>query len=402
MGANLDQRIVYLLTQYRAGHCTGEELSELRELFEAEAHREVLESLLMAMLQEKGEAHLPAEEAVARVLQHMDDRLYGQPPLSGLKLKSRSSTKRLVSISRRWAAAALLLLCGTTGYLIWQHDDQQADKTTSVSANANIQPATGKATLALPDGRVINLGNSGKVTTSEMLEETRDRVIYRLSNHKESAVPQMHTIATPKGGTYQIQLADGTEVWLNAASSITFPTRFTGETREIEIQGEAFLNVKHNKNQPFLVRTDNQIIEVLGTAFNVSAYADQGAITTALVEGALRVKDGSSFVKLTPGEMAVNTRDTSPKLTKEKADLDRIMAWRKGIFLYNGQSIKDIMAEVGRWYDVAIRFEGNLTEKRFAGEISRFENVADVLDIIALTGSVNFKLEGREIIVKPR
>lgn len=398
----MDQHIVYLLTQYRAGRCTGKELSELRELFETEAHRELLESLLMDMLQENGGDHLPAEAALARVLHHMDDRLYAQPPLNELKLKSRSNGKRLLSMGRRWAAAALLLLCGTTGYLIWQHDGQRMDKTTLVSANENIRPATGKATLALPDGRVINLGNNGKVTTSEMLEETRDRVVYRLSNHTESAMPQIHTIATPKGGTYQIQLADGTEVWLNAASSITFPTRFTGETREIEIQGEAFLNVKPNKQQPFLVRTGNQTIEVLGTAFNVSAYADQRTINTALVEGALRVEDGSSSVKLKPGEMAVNTRDVSPTLTKEKADLDRILAWRKGIFLYNGQSIEDIMAEVGRWYDVAIRFEGDLTEKRFAGEISRFENVNDVLDIIALTGSVNFKLEGREIIVKPR
>lgn len=399
----MDQHIAYLLAQYKAGRCTMEELSELQQLFESETHREVLESALMKILQEKGEAHPSVEQALARVLQHTDRRLYAQSPLNELKSEPLNAQKRVARISKQWVAvAAALLLCGTIGYFIWQYENQPQDTATVAQSSAPIQPASGKATLMLPDGRVINLGSNGKITTLDMVEETKNRVIYHLNDQAKSNIPQLHTIATPRGGTYQVELADGTQVWLNAASSITFPTRFTGETREIEIQGEVFIQVTPHKNRPFLVHTGSQTIEVLGTAFNISAYADQREITTALVEGGLRVIDGGNSVRLTPGEMAINTRGNKPALIKEKADLDRILAWRNGIFRYNGQPIEDIMAEVGRWYDVDVRFEGDVFAKRFAGEISRFQNVTDVLDIIALTGSVNIKLEGREIIVKPR
>jgi len=203
------------------------------------------------------------------------------------------------------------------------------------------------------------------------------------------------------GGEYQVVLADGTKVWLNALSSIRFPTSFKGSERKVEITGEAYFEVAKNARMPFRVIGGSQTVEVLGTHFNINAYPDESAVATTLLEGSVKVAmhDGQAKV-LKPGEQALIFKENNSFRVKE-VDAEDAVAWKNGYFQFNDDDLKTIMNQLSRWYNVEIVYQQANLDQKFGGTISRSKNLSQVLRILELTGNVRFRVEGRRITVMP-
>lgn len=207
-------------------------------------------------------------------------------------------------------------------------------------------------------------------------------------------------MSTPKGRQYKMQLADGTMVWLNSASSIKYPVIFNKEERYVEVSGEVYFEVAKNKKQPFKVNVSNRMnVEVLGTHFNINAYDNEPDINATLLEGSVKVADKNNNVILKPGQQALlNNR---PEIIVRKAvDLDQIMAWKNGLFNFEGLSFEEAMNQLERWYNIQVVYEKNVPDIRFGGKLQRSLSLNDLLDILEKT-CVKFKLEeGRKLLVK--
>jgi transmembrane sensor len=271
-----------------------------------------------------------------------------------------------------------------------------------------IQPGGNKAILTLANGQKISLTDAIKGELAEQsgikITKTADgEIVYTVTNsssNSKAKTSQFNTIETPIGGQYQINLPDGTKVWLNAASSLRYPVTFTARERLVELKGEGYFEVAHNKYKPFRVASAGQVVEVLGTHFNINSYGDEPVIRTTLLEGSVLIRNNSSHATkvIQPGQQA----DISAGYIKvSPADLDQAVAWKNGDFLFDGAHLEDIMRKISRWYNVEISYSGKVTDIEFGGSISRTKNISEVLTILEKTQSVHFKIEGRRILVMP-
>jgi ferric-dicitrate binding protein FerR (iron transport regulator) len=208
---------------------------------------------------------------------------------------------------------------------------------------------------------------------------------------------KQNSVSTPRGGKWRINLPDGTAVWLNAASSITYPASFSGSrTRQVELKGEAYFEVAKDKAHPFIVKTDNQEVQVLGTHFNLNSYADEASTKTTLLEGAIKITAAGQQKLLKPGEQAI----LNGKVLKiSAADLETAVAWKNDEFVFKGESIKEIMRVLARWYNIDAEYSGPVTTEEFQGKIGMQKNITEVLQLLELTEAVHFKIEGRKVIV---
>ncbi|HEY9559191.1 MAG TPA: FecR domain-containing protein [Anseongella sp.] len=318
----------------------------------------------------------------------------------------------LVQPKRKWvgrvaAAAAILLLVGGSSYF-WIHTAWEKKSTiTAVSSFKNdVAPGSNKAILTLANGSTIILDNvhKGQLTSqgnTKVMKIDSGLLAYKgensdvLSKRNGEAKNKIifNTLSTPRGGEYQLILPDGSRVWLNAASSIRFPTVFTGKEREVEITGEAYFEIEKNTNMPFVVKKGNVEVQVLGTHFNVKAYDDEANITVTLLEGSVKViaEDRGLETVIMPGQQARINNVGQIALVKN-ADMDRAIAWKEGRFEFHG-NIQDIMRQIARWYNVEVEYRGDMTQKDYGGAISRYENISKVLKMLELTGSIHFEIE---------
>jgi transmembrane sensor len=268
-----------------------------------------------------------------------------------------------------------------------------------------ILPGGNKAVLTLADGKQITLDEAGNGKLAEQsgitVTKTKNgQLVYTASPSAVTAKgPAMNMIATPKGGQYQVNLPDGTKVWLNAASSLRYPTAFTAGVRQVSLTGEAYFEVaKVRPEMPFKVLTTTQTVEVLGTHFNVNSYTDEPAIKTTLLEGAVKVISPSAAVKeliLKPGQQSVLRGD---RLNVADVNEEEVIAWKNGMFRFRDADLQTVMRSVARWYDVQVNYEGTLPVRQFSGEIHRNINLSEVLDILSFF-KVHFRVDGKTIIV---
>jgi ferric-dicitrate binding protein FerR (iron transport regulator) len=268
-----------------------------------------------------------------------------------------------------------------------------------------VAPGTTKAMLILADGTKIELTEAkiGEVAndgTVSIRKTANGQLIYDLSNLAEdnSGMIKYNTIETPRGGEYHVILPDGTLVWLNSASSLKFPTRFSGMTREVTLVGEAYFEVFHNNKQPFHVHVKDTKVGVLGTHFNVSAYEDDNGVTTTLLEGSVSVSKNKKEFVLKPGQQSV-TADNTDRIIVKGADIEQVMAWRNGYFRFNDEEIGSILKKVSRWYDVDIENRTTRKGQRLGGISSRSKSLKDLMDQLEKVSDLHFKIEGRRIIV---
>ncbi len=382
-----------LYEKYISGDCTEEEcemLEAYRDSFEMSDH--------------------PWDESIMGKAEHARHRI-----AENLNNSIRRSERRKIVHLRTWYAAASVILFMFPAFIYLRTYKEQPVAVQAKKAPVaaiDILPGENKAILILDDGSRINLDDA----ESGLLAQESSTTIKKLPNgqlHYVAGVPKagaaikFNTVATPRGGQFQITLPDGSRVWLNAGSSLRFPTLFTGAERKVELTGEAYFEIAKNTAMPFKVMSNNSEIRVLGTHFNVMAYDDEKHMSTTLLEGSVQILKGADKVLIKPGQSAILNKATD-EMAVATVDADQAVAWKNGYFIFVDENIESIMRKVSRWYDVEVSYKGNMSNKDFTGTISRNKNVSELLRMLELTGAVHFNIvqedasgKGRRITVMP-
>ncbi|MNK14979.1 fec operon regulator FecR [compost metagenome] len=386
----MNARLAYLYHRYTDNTCTAAEREELLSIIaEKQEDRTIAE-----LLDGTWNTINTTEELVFPAADHVLDQI----------LTHHKKPVVRKTYWYRYAAAAALLAIFSAGIYF---NTQTNRKSKEANHIANIQAGKNRATLTLANGTVINLDDvkDGQIAQQSgiTINKTADgQLVYNIkekANHNIIAQEAYNTINTPPGGQYQVNLPDGTKIWLNAASSLKYPTIFNKNERKIELTGEAYFEVAKMKT-PFIVVTDKQKIEVLGTHFNVNSYADESSTKTTLLEGSVRVNttgaQGKNGLILKPGQQSLLK---SNRLTAYTVDVDETIAWKNGYFQFNESDLGTIMRQLSRWYNVDVVFEGRSPEELFHLKTPRNLTLEEVLKIFEING-INLKIEGRKLIVK--
>ncbi|QNK64802.1 FecR family protein [Pedobacter sp. PAMC26386] len=267
----------------------------------------------------------------------------------------------------------------------------------------DILPGGNKAVLTLADGTQVSLtdAKNGEIADQSgvQLDKAADgQLVYiNTGDKKSSQTPDSNTIATPKGGQFQIHLPDGSRVWLNATSSLKYPVCFVGaKERKVELKGEAYFEVAKDKTKPFIVKTESQEVKVLGTHFNINAYANEGSVKTTLLEGSVQVTSNHITEQIMPGQQAILINNHFNIIS---VDTQEAIAWKKGNFDFDNADIKTVMRQLSRWYDVQIIYEGELPKSHYSGFLPRNNNISVILNMLKKTGKINFKIDKNTVTI---
>jgi transmembrane sensor len=403
-------RIKHLLHHLANDLLTYEEKKELETFLAGEENRQLFMEVADEIVHEGSESHL------------FDDRLL--PILARTLAIDRitpfvdGNGDKVVNINRhsagllksKWLkyAAAVMLLSGACTWLYVNSKKLPPALPVVQSITTDVPPASGKAVLTLSDGSNIVLDNA---TNGQLANQDGVRIIKKADGELEysqlsvndqpelmTAVP-INTMSTPRGGQYQLTLPDKTKVWLNAGSSITYPTLFTGSRRNVSVTGEVYFEVMKNAKMPFHVRINEKTaVEVLGTHFNINAYADEPGVRTTLLEGKVKISFESQTAILKPGEQAQSSNHGLDII--RDVNLQEAVAWKDGYFSFHQSDLAQVMREISRWYDVDVEYRREIPKRRFGGEISRNSTLSEVLKILQ-ESKVNCIINNKKIIVLP-
>ncbi len=402
------ERLLYLLQQCREQLATPEEITELLNFIKSgSASGDIIDQLTVfqAAAFAKGETN----KYDFAYWDKMADEILQMDKFHDEKNMHISSPVRRISFPWRAVAAAIIIFFTAGAYLWLQHRDTHRQPVAEIELVRDSLPANGGAILTLSDGSKVLLDSAGNgvIATQGGTEVKLEngQLLYRERNRArgdDASSVVYNTMTTPKGRLYLLVLPDGTKVWLNAASSLTYPTVFMGTQRKVEIVGEAYFEVVKNIRAPFIVKIKNGTeIEVLGTRFNVNAYDDEASINTTLLEGAVRVKARNRVQVLAPGQQAqVSVADASIRLVKD-ADLQQSIAWKNGLFSFNDADLKTVMRQLARWYNIEVKYEGEIPTGQFNGEIDNTLSFSQVLRGLAKT-RIHYRVEkGNQIVILP-
>jgi transmembrane sensor len=393
-----------LFKKYLRNQCSPEEVKALLEKFGVGEDEELLRTMIGWQLETDEDLNAGNEKEH----KHIIDDAY-QNISTAIWLEKQTEPAPVISITRRvWFRAvviAVVILGIAQTYLLLN----PAPKALSISHNKPLKNDFGargnRASLTLADGSIINLEDApaGKIAregNAEVVKLDNGRIIYTLLNEKPIGVTS-NTVTTPRGGQYQLTLADGTRVWLNSASTIRYPAVFNGNARTVELKGEAYFEVAKNSAMPFKINVaGKKEIEVLGTHFNINCYEDEKTINTTLIEGSIKVTSFATQKSqvISPGQQIKLTPD-GQILINENYDLDQVIAWKNGYFNFEGADTYTVMRFISRWYDVDVEYEAAVASREFTGEIEKNLDLPQVLKILKEQG-LSFKLEGRKLTVK--
>lgn len=391
------EKIRQLVSRYLNDELSDEERQQLLQITE-DADNADLIKVLGDMLAAEPMAHVPVDER--RLRQSLTKVLAVDKGIRHLRVRRTVYWLRY--------AAAVILVAGIGAYAWLKERDQphlSAKNNMLTAPVSDVAPGGQKAVLTLADGTAIQLDSAadGQLATqqgSQVLKKD-GRVIYT-STDKEENIQVYNTLRTPRGGVYQITLPDGTRVWLNAASSISYPVAFTGGERVVKITGEVYFEVASHPQRPFIVKVnETNSIEVLGTQFDVKAYGEDDLISTTLLQGAVRIVSNGKKAALKPGQQAsISDRQLLVK-TIGQGGISEAMAWKEGRFNFQDASLQEIMRQLSRWYDIEVVYEKGIPDLEFIGEVERSLPLSQVLKGLKMSG-VNFRLEkGRRLIVSP-
>ncbi len=317
----------------------------------------------------------------------------------------------LRQLAKNWhwiAAAAVLIAITTATFLSVDRQSGNTEVAIAKSTKTEILPGGNKATLRLANGQIITLDSAanGSLATqgnAKIVKLSNGQVVYTVEGKVATEV-MYNTMSTPNGGQFKLKLPDGTDVWLNAASSITYPTAFVGKNRIVTVTGEVYFEVAKDKSKPFHVKVNDMDVEVLGTHFNINSYPDESNIKTTLLEGSVKVSMGKSSKMLSPGQQAVavpsdqTVGNKGSIEIKNNVDIEQAIAWKNGLFNFSKVSLPEVMRQIARWYDVEIEYRGQIKPKKFGGEIQRDLSLPEVLEGLRETG-IHYRIEGRKLIV---
>jgi transmembrane sensor len=402
-----------LFYQYLDEHMTEDELRLFREMASREENRAELNRLFAEWVEQDFPFAQPEEIDVEALYLELTSKK--GIPVAGEPIPAAISTEISMTTGRRaigglrhrivvavMAVAAVCLL-GVTGYFLLHRPGARRATPPVVKAPV-IVPAGNRATLTLADGRrvVLDSAADGNLTVqgnTQVIKLAGGQLVYRDGAGSTAAAMTYNVMTTPRGGYYQVILPDGSKVWLDAASSLRYPTAFSGKDRAVELSGEAYFEIAPRADQPFLVTSNGITVQVLGTEFNLMAYSDEDAIRTTLVKGSVRVVCGKDLRQVLPGQQTSWKRGGSAWQVSVP-DINEVLAWKQGEFRFRDLDIPAIMRQIARWYDVDIEYVGKEPTGEFTGVIPRKKDVADLLAVLEQTDEVFFTLRGRKIIVQ--
>ncbi|NQX42290.1 FecR protein [Pedobacter steynii] len=395
----IEQKIRLFLEKFAKGTITTAEKEEFMELIstlDLEEYEQIIESY-QRILKDSPVTPIPDSSLLAKIGERIERHEQGETIIT-----------RLFPWKKIAAVASVLLFISVGGYILW-HQSISGQQTVHNQVQHNdIAPGGNKAVLTLANGKEIILTDAKNETLASQsginINKTNNgQVVY-----KKIATPVQNpelitynSIATPRGGQYRLTLADGTNVWLNAASSIKYPVVFSGKERRVEITGEVYFEVGHDATKPFRVVSNGQVVEVLGTHFNINAYRDENVVKTTLLEGKVKVSSTVGAKILKPGEQAQLEKGN---ILVADVDINEVIAWKNGLFDFQDASIETVMRQLSRWYDVDVEYRGKIPETLFTGKLHRAVNASQVIDILSYF-KIHFKIENegikKKIIVMP-
>ncbi len=393
------ERLQFLFERFYKNEASKEEMEDLSSLLRDEDHKARLPELLKNAWQNHEEEQLFSRE--------QSDAIYASIFNARKEAAGKGKSYRVTSNFRRFAAAAAI-----TGILVFVslmvfRNNNNTDKkntgkeTIAVKKSLPTDVAPGKegAVLTLEDGKQIALDSTGNGLLASQGNIQVTKTSGQISYQGQDKEATYNTMTTPRGRQFSLVLADGSKVWLNAASAVRFPTAFISNERKVEIKGEAYLEIAHDPAKPFHVMINGLDITVIGTRFNVNAYQDESAIKTTLVEGKIMMDNGSDKVILQPGQQAQLNGSNKFRVIND-IDVEDVIAWKNGLFTLDGTDAEILMKQIARWYDIEIIQEGPLPKKRFVGSISRNINLSDLVKALNELG-IQCRLENRKLIVQP-
>ena len=396
-----------LFRKYLDNRCSPDEVDQLMALLKEDTYEQYAGELIELQAAGSMGTHRPVDMAVRERLELRLQAIL-EAELPSVPVHRVHFLRR----NRWWWAAAIILLLGAGAY-IWTGRLPKAaiaQARPATHTKNDVAPGGNKAVLTLANGAVIILDSAHTGTLAQqgntaVIKQDNGRLAYNALHDSSASVRATevlyNTLATPRGGQYQLVLPDGTKVWLNAASSIRYPTAFAGHERRVEVTGEAYFEVAKNTAMPFYVKMNNgAAVEVLGTHFNINAYDDEPARKITLLEGSVKVSGKTANVVITPGQQARLTTQNSILKVTDDVDVEEVMAWKNGAFQFEGADIQSVMRQIGRWYDVEVEYKGNIS-LHFAGTISRNVNISQVLEMLERAGGVKTVVTGRKITVTP-
>lgn len=393
------------MVKYLDRNCTEQEIVQLLECFDQPQNESTLKGAIMKYLEEEAERGQFDAIKETKALNDVHAKLMESIGVKRTKIKYIQWLK----IS---AAASILALMSLGIYSYFITSDSQKDIVKV--QKQDVEPGGSKGILTLSDGVEISLENTKVETLAHQgnttIRNKNGQLVYISESPKVENI-FYNRVTIPRGGQYQLVLPDGTKVWLNAASTIAFPTAFTGKERRVRITGEVYFEVAPldvaaengiKEKMPFIVNVDNKAeVKVLGTHFNVNSYSDEdGSIKTTLLEGSVEVLSVETNQKyiIKPGQQAAIIEGGS--LNVKEVNTEEVIAWKNGFFYFDNTSLQNIMQQLSRWYDVKVTYEGDVPERIFSGKIHRDVNLSEVLEILKFT-KVNFRIEDKCIIVTP-
>ncbi len=402
------QRLIYLIKKRQQGKCSAAENAELHELMQSpRVEKEIL--LLWDQLHEEKTLKVSTDDS-----KKLYDRILVNPEIVAI-IRNRSVGKAKKQRQRKYqkivAAAAVLAIFLGIYFILFQPSLEQEERSPKTAdTNTAVHPGSNKARIIFEDGTYQELGNNSETVNINRdnfftVNDKNGSISYLESSTINTGVAKTHTLITPRGGEYVIQLADGTKVWLNANSTLKYPVSFNGASvREVELEGEAYFDVAksmaNNKRVPFLVKSKGQVLEVMGTEFNINTFRNK--VTTTLIEGSIKVafedKSTDQFYILQPNDQSVYDNKLE-KVSVAQIDPYYVTAWKSGDFAFDNAPLENVMEDIARWYDVHIEYKSEVSDVRFSGKVSKFENIETLLQTIEWTGSVKLKLNGRRITV---
>ncbi|SMC90058.1 FecR family protein [Pedobacter nyackensis] len=384
-----------LLSKYLDKSCSLDEVKELFSYMGVPEYQERLE----VIMDKQYKTLVPGAE-----IHDVDwEEMFGSIVNDRKKTKVKSLWSTILPI------AAAIIVVVSVGILIWANQQQKEQKSLTASVKKDIAPGGNKAILKLADGTEIVLdGHDTGVLANEngtKISKTADGMILydatKTAGDETSAMAQNHlnTLSTPSGGQYMLILPDKTKVWLNAESSISYPSVFTGNERNVSLVGEAYFEVAKDKQHPFKVKAGAAEVNVLGTHFNIMSYAEEGQTQVSLAEGSVRVDLGNDSKVLRPGQQA-SIKAGSSHISLRNLDIDDVTDWKNGLFQFDNTPLDQVMRQIKRWYSVDVVYQGAKPDLYITGMISRSNNVSKILALIEETGGIDFVIGDKQIIVK--
>jgi len=392
------ERLTYLYQQYLQGKASSEELDEWQKIIHDPSLKEALGNIIdnsYYQILEKDIQNLEAnrsEEIYHDIISHTADE----------RNLSRSLWPKIL------IAAAVATMIASAG--IWFFNNNKEAATDQVAKVNDIAPGKQGATLTLASGKKIKLtevanGELAKEAGVVITKSANGQLVYDIKGSKTESNKQ-NTLSTANGETYQVRLPDGSLVWLNAASSLTYSASLIESgLRRVKLDGEGYFEISKDKQHPFIVESHGQEVEVLGTHFNVNSYEDESAIKTTLLEGSVKINVSGLRPSLPQGKSRILKPNEQSQVTSEgKISVTEVVAseaiaWKNGKFIFNEETIESVMRKLSRWYNVEVVYEGDFSNIRFDGSISRSDKISKILDKITFTQAVKFKIDGRRIYV---